>query len=413
MSDTIHPSPVTRVEISRSRLIANFKYLRSLLPASVAHNRTEPAAATEILAVIKANAYGHGLSPCAPWLVQAGATWLGITSVEEGVTLRRLSPNARILVMRGLMHGEADALIDAQLIPTVWEQQQLLWLADAAQQHKLALGTVPIHLEIDSGMSRQGVGLAELAKLLDALQQLPALRLAGAYTHFASADMLDAEQNRLQRATFRKAIDQIFAAGFHPQWIHAGNSSTLLAEQHGFHDILPEKHSAKTILRAGIALYGYAPQFSGSESAAGEQARARLQPVLAWKTTITSTRSVPAGTAVGYNATFVAPTAMRLALLPVGYADGLNRKLSSTNSSPGGHVLIQGVPAPIVGRLSMDLTVVDITQIPDAAAGDEVVILGEQNSQRITADDHARWAGTIPYEILCAIAARVPRLTCE
>ena len=407
-------SPVTRVEISRSRLIANFKFLRSLLPVSDTQKHAhEIAATTDLLAVVKANAYGHGLSPCAPWLVQAGAKWLGITSVEEGVALRRLCPKVRILVMRGLMHGEANALIDAQLIPTVWEPQQLAWLADAAQKHKLALGTVPIHLEIDSGMSRQGVGLADLATLLDTLQNLPALRLSGVYTHFASADMLDAEQNQLQRAGFRNAVDQIFAAGFHPQWIHAGNSSTLLAEQHRLHDILPTKPGAKNLIRPGIALYGYAPKFSGIESAPAEATRAHLQPVLAWKTAIASTRSVAPGTAIGYNATFVAPATMRLALLPVGYADGLNRKLSSTNSSPGGHVLIHGIPAPIIGRVSMDLTVVDITHIPNAATGDEVIIIGEQQNERITADDHARWAGTIPYEILCAIAARVPRITAK
>jgi alanine racemase len=319
--------------------------------------------------------------------------------------------------MRGLMRDEADPLIDSQLLPTVWEQQQLAWLADAARKRDLALGSVPIHLEIDSGMSRQGVALADLPPLLDKLHKLPALRLSSVYTHFASADMLDAEQNQLQRAAFRKALAQIFAAGYHPQWIHAGNSSTLLAEQHRFHDILPAKLGAKTLIRPGIALYGYAPKFSGSESPAAEEARAHLQPVLAWKTEIASTRSVAPGTAVGYNATFVAPTAMRLALLPIGYADGLNRKLSSTNASPGGHVLIHGVPAAIVGRVSMDLTVVDITHIPDAAAGDEVVILGEQNVgehvERITADDHARWVGTISYEILCAIATRVPRITSE
>lgn len=407
-------SPTTRAEISRSRLIANFKYLRSLLPASDTQKHApEQAATTDLLAVVKANAYGHGLSPCATWLVQAGAKWLGITSVEEGVALRRLCPKVRILVMRGLMHGEADVLIDAQLIPTMWQPQQLVWLSDAAQKHKLALGTVPIHLEIDSGMSRQGVGLSDLAKLLDTLQHLPALRLSGVYTHFASADMLDAAQNKLQRTAFQKAIDQIFAAGFHPQWIHAGNSSTLLAEQHRLYDALPTKPGAKNLIRPGIALYGYAPPFSGSESAAAEESRAQLQPVLAWKTAIASMRSVSAGTAIGYNATFVAPTPMRLALLPFGYADGLNRKLSGTNSAPGGHVLIHGMPAPIVGRVSMDLTVVDITHIPNAASGDEVVILGEQQAQRITADDHALWAGTIPYEILCAIAARVPRVTCE
>jgi alanine racemase len=404
-------SPVTRVEISRSRLLANFKYLRSLLPTS--GDRKRVGETYDLLAVVKANAYGHGLSPCAPWLVQAGAKWLGITSVEEGVALRRLCPNVRILVMRGLMQGEVDALIDAQLLPTVWDPQQLDWLADAARKRDLALGSVPVHLEIDSGMSRQGVGLADLAKLLDTLQHLPALRLSGVYTHFASADMLDAEQNQLQRAAFRNAVDQIFAAGCHPQWIHAGNSSTLLAEQHEFQDVIPAKPGAKYLIRPGIALYGYAPQFSGSESAAAEEARARLQPVLAWKTAIASTRSVTPGTAVGYNATFVTPTAMRLALLPVGYADGLNRKLSSSSASPGGHVVIHGVPVPIVGRVSMDLTVVDITHIPNAVAGDEVVILGEQNGQRVTADDHARWAGTIPYEILCAIASRVPRITSE
>lgn len=419
MSDTIHPSPVTRVEISRSRLIANFKYLRSLLSTSEAPKHPpETAAASDLLAVVKANAYGHGLSPCAPWLVQAGATWLGITSVEEGISLRRLCPKVRILVMRGLMPGEADALIDAQLLPTVWEPQQLRWLANAAQKRELALGSVPVHLEIDTGMSRQGVGLTELPTLLDTLQDRPVLRLAGVYTHFASADMLDAEQNRLQRTAFRQATEQIFAAGLHPQWIHAGNSSTLLAQQHNEESGMPPAPGAQYLIRPGIALYGYAPRFSGAECEAAEEARARLQPVLAWKTAIASTRTVESGTAVGYHATFVAPAAMRLALLPVGYADGLNRKLSGSNSSTGGHVLIHGAAAPIVGRVSMDLTIVDISHVPNAATGDEVVILGqqnggEQNGQRVTADDHARWAGTIPYEILCAISARVPRIACE
>lgn len=413
------PSPVTRVEISRSRLIGNFEYLRSLLPNDGDRKHGgELAAASDLLAVVKANAYGHGLSPCAPWLVQAGAKWLGITSVEEGAAARRLCPKAHILVMRGLLPGESDAVIDAQLTPTVWDLEQLHWLAQAAQKRALTVGNVPIHIEIDTGMSRQGVGLAGLANLLDTLRSLPVLRLAGVYTHFASADMLDAEQNRLQQTAFRQALEQIFASGFHPQWMHAGNSSTLLAQQYQDLGALPREEGAKYLIRPGIALYGYAPVFSGVGSEAAEQARARLQPVLTWKTAIASTRTVEPGTAVGYSATFVAPATMRLALLPVGYADGLNRKLSGSNSSSGGHMLIHGVPAPIVGRVSMDLTVVDISRVPNAAAGDEVVILGEQNGdkqhgQRVTADDHARWAGTIPYEILCAIGARVPRITCE
>ncbi len=366
-----------------------------------------------MLAVVKANAYGNGLSPCAPWLVQAGAKWLGVTSVEEGVAARRLCPKAHILVMRGLLCGEAEALMEAHLTPTVWDRAHLDWLVEAAQRRRLALGSVPVHLEIDTGMSRQGVGVADLAKFLDALQNLPALRLAGVYTHFASAEMLDAEQNLEQRSAFHQALDQILAAGFHPRWIHAGSSATLLAQPPESECGLGRTAGAKSLLRPGIALYGYAPAFSGKGAKAAEDARARLQPVLAWKTAIASVGTAAAGTTVGYDATFVAGADMRLALLPVGYADGLNRKLSSTTSSAGGYVLIRGMRSPIVGRVSMDLTVVDITHIPNVAVGDEAVILGEQNGERVTADDHARWADTIPYEILCAIGARVPRITCE
>jgi alanine racemase len=164
----------------------------------------------------------------------------------------------------------------------------------------------------------------------------------------------------------------------------------------------------RCMIRPGIALYGYASRFTGEQAATAEAARAILEPVLTWKTEIASLRTVEAGTEIGYNATFVAPNKMRLALLPVGYADGLNRKLSNR-----GHVLVREVAVPIVGRISMDLTVVDVSSVPRAALGDEVILLGEQNGLRITADDHARCAETISYEILCAISARVPRVACE
>ena len=162
------------------------------------------------------------------------------------------------------------------------------------------------------------------------------------------------------------------------------------------------------MIRPGIALYGYASRFVGEQAATAEAARAALQPVLTWKTAIASLRTVGPGASVGYDATFVATKKMRLALLPVGYADGLNRKLSNR-----GHVLVHGVAAPIVGRISMDLTVVDVSHVPEVMIGAEVVMLGEQSGQRVTADDHARWAETISYEILCAISARVPRIACE
>lgn len=402
--------PITRAEISRSRLTENFQRLRSLV------GRALPGWRGDLLAVVKADAYGHGIAHCAPWLAEAGAEWFGVTSAEEGVALRRLCPEAKVLVMRGLLRGEAETVLDADLAPTVWDVEHMELLAEAARHRKLADGSVPVHLEIDTGMSRQGVSPEgpEWDTVLESLRANPALRLDGVYTHFASPEMLDAEQNQQHLMRFQQAVEQIVAAGFHPHWVHAGNSSTVLGQQM-LEPLaaLAKRARATLLIRPGIALYGYASRFTGHQAITADKLRAALQPVLSWKTAIASTRSVEAGAKVGYGATFVAPQKMKLALLPVGYADGLNRKLSSRQSESGGHVLVRGVAAPIVGRISMDLTVVDVSNVPNAAAGDEVAILGEQNGQRVTADDHARWAETIPYEILCAIGARVPRVPAE
>ncbi|MHB8302022.1 MAG: alanine racemase [Acidobacteriaceae bacterium] len=399
------PYPITRAEISRSRLVGNFQQQRSLVQTNANDERCD------LLAVVKADAYGHGIAHSAPWLAEAGAEWLGVTSAEEGVAVRKLCPQARILVMRGLLAGEAEMLLNSDLAPTIWDYAHLQLLEEAARQRQLAPDSIPVHLEIDTGMSRQGLHHAALdvAAFLDRLRSVPALRLDGVYTHFASPEMLDAEQNSQQRTRFQQAVEQIAAAGFRPRWLHAGNSSSVLGQQiAGPLAALAARIGARCMVRPGIALYGYASRFTGEQSTKAEATRAALEPVLAWKTAIASLRTVGPGASVGYDATFVATKKMRLALLPVGYADGLNRKLSNC-----GHVLVRGVAAPIVGRISMDLTVVDVSHLPDAAIGDEVVLLGEQNGLRVTADDHARWAETIPYEILCAISARVPRVPCK
>lgn len=393
------PFPITRAEISRSRLISNFERLRSLAQG------TPGADACELLAVVKANAYGHGLALCAPWLVDAGATWIGVTAVQEGVEARQLCPDASILVMRGMLPGEADAVLYARLAPAIWEREHLEALAKAAARRPCATGSVPVHLEIDTGMSRQGVALEDLAKLLGSLRDFPALRLDGVFTHLASPEVLDSQQNLQQMSCLEQASEQVQAAGFSPKWLHAGNSSSVLGQRTASSlAALGAKIGARWMMRPGLALYGYALPFT-RDGREGTSLPVDLTPVLSWKTAIASLRDVEAGTSVGYNATFVAPRKMRLALLPVGYADGLNRKLSNR-----GHVLVRAVAAPIVGRVSMDLTAIDVTHIAGAKAGDEVAILGEQNGLRVTADDHARWAETISYEILCAISARVPRV---
>jgi alanine racemase len=369
-------------EISRPNLLHNFRLLRSL------------AAPAELLAVIKANAYGHDCVACAQVLAAEGAKWLGVTSVEEGLAVRAACPDVEILSMGGPWPGEAEAAIAQRITPVVWEPTHLDETARAGQP-------VSIHLEVDTGMSRQGVRLADLPALLDKFQMLPTLRLDGVLTHFHSPEILDRPTNEEQFARFETAMEVIAARGLRPRWIHAGNSASLFAPGAAALVSLAEKHAARAMLRPGLALYGYAPRFTGGKQ---PEPAAALKAVLAWKTRVVSLRTIQPGDTAGYCATFRAVRPTRLALLPAGYADGLNRLLSNR-----GAVLLRGQRAPIAGRISMDLTIVDVTDVPGVQIGDEAVLIGTQGAESITAYDHADLAGTIPYEILCNIGARVPR----
>jgi alanine racemase len=261
--------------------------------------------------------------------------------------------------------------------------------------------SIAVHLEIDTGMSRQGVRLADLASFLDKLEALPAVRLEGVFTHFHSPEVLDSPANKEQFAQFAKAMEMIAARGLRPAWIHAGSSASLLNPGSAEVVKLAERFRAKAMLRPGLALYGYSPRFTGG----GPQGFAdELRPVLTWKSRVISLRSIEPGETAGYCATFRAARRTRLALLPVGYADGMNRLLSNR-----GAALIRGKRAPIAGRISMDLTILDVTDIAGVEIGDEAVLIGTQGAESITACDHADAAGTIPYEILCNLNARVPR----
>jgi alanine racemase len=412
-------SPFTRpvwAEISRARLLHNFGLLQQLASPDI-----------RLTAVVKANAYGHGATLCAPWLAAAGAEWLGVTSVEEGVAVRAVCPTQRILVMSGLWQGEAEAILEHCLTPVVWEPFHLDLLARTAHNAKLPPQSLPVHLEIDTGMSRQGAAHGRLLEAI--LPQLFApspLRLEGVLTHFHSPDELDSPVTRDQIAAFATAVDTIFAAGLKPALLHAGNSTSLLTG-HGLDTLraLAARHRAQLMLRPGLALYGYAPSIgpmassqmdkdwsSGTEpqSGAGEgpAGQENFHPVLSLKSRIVSLRTIAAGATAGYNGTFRAAHPSRLALLPIGYADGLSRLLSNR-----GHALIRGQRAPIAGRISMDQTILDVTAIPEAALGDEAVLLGEQSTERITAEDLATLCQTIPWEILTSISARVPRVAVD
>jgi len=383
-------------EIATRALEDNYRLLAQLV-----------APDAELLAVVKANAYGHGLRLCAPAVVRAGARWLGVTSVEEGLEARELCPQSRILVIGGLFPGQADALIAHHLTAVVWDRWQIEQLERAAHAAHAAPGSVPVHLEIDTGMSRQGIDPAQINQALHWFSPSSPLRLEAVMTHLYAADdatgKITAEQfTRL--ATVLKAITEF---GLLPEWLNVGNSASLITGIAPQIVQLANRFGMKAMLRPGLVLYGLAPEFDPPfdvEPASLVEMRLKLVPVLSWKTSVTSVRQVPAGAVVGYSGTFVAVEPLTLALLPVGYADGLSRLLGNRFS-----LLVHGQLAPIVGRVSMDQTVIDITGIAAVQPGDEVVLLGRQGTAEITAQDHARASQTISWDVFTRISSRVER----
>jgi alanine racemase len=392
------PMRPCRVEIRTRSLEDNFRFL-----AGVA------APHAELLAIVKANAYGHSLAICAPAVVRAGAKWLGVTSVEEGIVARALCPAARVLVIAGIFPGQAAAAVQFQLTPVAWEARQLDELIAAARAAGAAPESLAVHLEIDTGMSRQGVAPDALATVLARFGPTSPLRLEGVMTHLFAADEADGEVTHSQLTRLDEALGRISSAGLFAEWLNVGNSAALLAGQARTVSELAARHGMKAMLRPGLALYGvvpeYDPRFAPPEPPSLAVARSALQPVLTWKASVVGVRAIPAGATIGYNGTFVASEPMRVALVSVGYGDGLDRMLGNRFS-----LLVAGERAPLVGRISMDQAVVDVTEIPGVKAGDEIVILGAQGGETITAFDHAAATGTIPWEVYTRIAARVPRV---
>jgi alanine racemase len=390
------PNRPVWAEISSQRLLANYETLRGLAGSKA-----------DLMPVVKADAYGHDALACAPLLAAAGARWLGVTSTEEGCAVRAVCPQPRILLMSGIFQGDAETVVDWGLTPVVWEPWHLDMLEQVGIARSLPSGSIAVHLEIDTGMSRQGVGVAELASLLARFQSASCLRLEGVMTHFSSPETISTIRPNPQLATLQAALGMIAANGLRPQWLHAGNSSTIIAgSDRQALSRMASQAGARLMLRPGLALYGYVDRVT--QDGLSWDGEPGFVPVLTWKTQVTSLRSLRAGDTAGYGNTFVAAGDTRLALLPVGYADGFNRLLSNR-----GYVLIRGQEAPIAGRVSMDQATVDVTAIPDVAIGDEVVLLGSQGSETLDAWNLADLCGTVPWEVLCAIGPRVPRVLCD
>jgi len=344
-----------------------------------------------ICAVVKADGYGHGAVECARALESEGAEWLGVTDAAEGLALRGAGVTARILLMTGIWKGEEDGIVAQNLTPTIWEPWHIETLERAARKRQMVL---PVHLKIDTGMHRLGAPPEAVPRLAEMLSACRHLSLDGVSTHFASAEVLDAEDAVRQMKCFEEGLAVLQNCGLQPRFVHMGNSAAMSARPDTW----------KTMVRPGIALYGYSLAFTrGGEPAA--VAPLPLRPVLSWKTRVLTVKDVAAGEAVGYMGTFVTKARSRIAVLPVGYADGYPRLLSNR-----ARVIVGGEYAPVVGRVSMDLTIVDVTHIRGVAVGDEVILIGRDNGKSVDAVELARLCESVPYEILCGLSQRVPRV---
>jgi alanine racemase len=340
----------------------------------------------KVLIAVKANGYGHGAVEVSRMAEATGtAEWLGVATVPEGVQLREAGLRLPILKLGPTFPWEMRAAVEAGVTLAVCSSVE----ADAAAEAARAAGRpASVHLKVDTGMSRLGAQADELATFLAAAKTTPQLELDGFMSHFASADVVGDPKNLEQVADYESAIAKVRRQGFSPRWLHFANTPALLTGVHG---------DAHTLLRPGGGLYG----LDTRDQHAGDDP---LAPILRWTTKPIHVKHVPAGTSVSYGARWAAKRDSIVATLPVGYADGYPRIMTAK-----ANVLVKGELAPIAGTICMDLCLADVTDIPGVSSDDEVVLIGEQGGRRLTADDLARWAGTISYEITCGIGPRVPR----
>ena len=340
---------------------------------------------TEILAVVKANAYGHGAVPVARCLAGQGCRFFGVAQLSEALELRRGKLRGRILVLSHLDLKEIPLLFRYRLTPVLDRIEMVRAISREARRR--GGGNFPIHLKVDTGMGRLGILPAEIPRFLQDFRRMKGLRLEGIMTHLSEAT--DPVFTRFQRQEFQKAVRLFLDAGYRPLYTHSSNSAAVILRRTG----------GDNLVRAGLALYGAYPEYRLAKSGL------TLKPVLTWKTRIQQIKKIPPGYRVGYGKMFLNRSARAVAVLPMGYADGYLRSLSNR-----AEVLIRGQRAPVIGSVCMDLTMVEVGRIPSVKAGDEVTLLGRDGRGEIRAEEMAAWAGTIPYEIFTSISGRVPRV---
>jgi alanine racemase len=369
-------------EISLKAIVKNLRVIRR-------HVGPKP----KILAVVKSNAYGLGAVPISKALQKAGVEWFGVTCGNEGVELREAGIRNRILVLTGFWPGEEKRLIENRLTPTVTRLEDVRHLERAA---KFA-GTksrFPFHLKINSGMNRLGISADEIDDFASVLARCRHIRLEGTFTHFASAEDFSARQTDDQEQLFLKCLERLRALGVSPGIVHLANSGAICARPSTYADMI----------RPGAILYGYYQSFDPPQK--GQEVRERLpiEPCLSLRARIITLRDLPAGQGVGYSARFVTERPSRIAVINAGYADGISRQRTNR-----GCALVRGRRVPLVGAISMDLTTLDVTDLPDVKLGDVVTIYGKDGNDAMVVSDIAREIGTVTSDLLCALGRRVPR----
>jgi alanine racemase len=388
-------------EVSLSTLAENFRSIRKFVNPPEEKRKTP----RKVLCIVKGNGYGHGGPQVAKALEKAGSDWFGVTCTDEGIAVRKAGVRKPVLVLTSFWPGEESRLLEHDLTAVIHRCEQLKELDRAAGRILAKKGgkkgrkKVSFHLKMDTGMNRLGIAPSDVECFARQLAKCKHLELGGVFTHFASSEVLTntrtGEQTRQQEERFYAALDRLRALGIDPGIVHLANSAAIVARPETWADMV----------RPGAILYGYHPGYDPVEKRPEIEARLPLKPVMSLRTRIINVRNIPEGAGVGYNEAFIAKRPSRIAVLAAGYGDGIHRSLGNRGS-----VLVRGSLAPMVGIVSMDVTMIDVTDVPGVEIGDVVTIYGTDGDRVLPANVIARSIGTVTSDLLCAVSQRVPRL---
>lgn len=361
------------VEVDLDAMKWNMDMIRDRIPDGV-----------RILLVVKADAYGHGSVRIARFAAECGVHMLGVATLDEGKELRQAGIDLPILILSPVLTQELEEVLENRLAVTASSFEFALEASRAAVRSGMSC---MLHVEVDTGMGRAGLPHAEAVEAVRKMQDLEGLGIEGIFTHFPASDS-DDDFSHDQIARFTAIVDELGGSGITFPYVHCANSAAILN--------FPSSHF--NMIRPGLLVYGHAPSVM-------LKGRIDVVPIMSFKTKLVLVREMPEGSSISYGRTFITPGPMRMGIMPVGYGHGLSHRLSNQ-----GRVLFRGKRVPIVGRVTMDMTMVDLSEFEDASVGEEVVIFGRQGQGEITADHIAQWDGTLNYEVLCRISKRVVRM---